>query len=116
MSVINLAFALTLDEDAIRAEANLSQWADTLHLDKRVIVTPTWEHVFEEIGRIIVGAPQYYLYCRTAMGDLQRFTKLAVTNTVSQGIDRPAPARKVSATPPPPATVKKAPPPAPAKV
>lgn len=106
-SVVQVTYALQLNREAIQ-EFPLAWWIGALRIDS---LDPTWDHVYRELTRVLIGQPQYKNFSQTAILDAERFTKLKLYETVEVELSKPVeikpPAQKVAASPPPPPPVKR---------
>ena len=112
MTITQVSFVVQLDTNAIQGHLGLSQWVKALNIDTP---EPTWDHVYRELGKILVGAPHYKNYCKTAMSDNKEFSifklydRVETKTPAAPGFDTetPHPTPKVL-TPPTPINGSKA--------
>lgn len=115
MTISQVTFTVQLDTDAVQNHLSIAGWVLVLNID---VVEPTWDDVYRELGKILVGAPHYQRFCWTAQGDMRNLTgfklyeriqtKTPATPGFEQTDDESKPAAAKVVTPPPAPTPRKA--------
>lgn len=108
-SIVTVSLNLRLDVAAIRDRADLATWAKILGVgadpDKA-----TWDDVYEELAKVLVGSEHYSKFSATAISDLHAFAKMVRTSEIRvHHSDLPDGRPTLKMVPPPPPAPRKSP-------
>lgn len=112
--ITEVSFTVQLDTEAVKNHLSLRGWVRVLDIDA---VEPTWDHVYRELATVLVGAPHYRRFCKTAQSDADNWTgfklydRVQVQTPATPGFempDKPEPDKPKVVTPPPTPAPRKA--------
>lgn len=76
-----VSFQIVLNAEKIKADRDLAGWCALLEIESDPI-DPTWDCVFEKLGRVIIGSAEYQKYCRTGILDQIHYSPYVVNDSV----------------------------------